>query len=460
MAMKKNIIALVLLNTLFPGLLCGAETLTGVPVAADRIDQLGGRLTPLGGETAGNADGTIPAWRGGLVEPPAGYIEGRHYIDPYAQDPVIFTVTAANMRQHAGRLTAGHQALLRTYPDSFKMKIYPSRRSASAPQYIYDATRKNAATARLTPDGNGVEQAVIGIPFPIPSNGLQVIWNHILRWRAGHVARHIAQAIPTVAGDYSLIEFLDRLSFHYSQPQTDLQTLDNIILFFIQEIKAPARAAGGIILLHETLNQKAEHRKAWLYNPGPRNIRRLPGIGFDNPGTLTDGMRTNDQFDMYNGSPELYRWRLEGKKELYVPYNNYRLQQAGVKYDDILKPRHINPDLPRYELHRVWVVDARLKPGAGHIYARRTFYIDEDSWQILAVDQYDSHNRLWRVSEGFAINYYNVPSLWTTLEVHTDLRQGRYLAIGLNSESRPYDFSVNYTAKDFSPAALRRLGKR
>ncbi|MBW1852339.1 MAG: DUF1329 domain-containing protein, partial [Deltaproteobacteria bacterium] len=97
---------------------------------------------------------------------------------------------------------------------------------------------------------------------------------------------------------------------------------------------------------------------------------------------------------------------------------------------------------------------------ARHIYKRRTFYVDEDSWQILVVDIYDKRDQLWRVSEGHVINYYNVPTLWTTLEVHTDLQSGRYLAIGLDNESVMYDFDIKQTPKRYSPGELRRRGKR
>nr|NIN72687.1 DUF1329 domain-containing protein [Gemmatimonadota bacterium] len=123
-------------------------------------------------------------------------------------------------------------------------------------------------------------------------------------------------------------------------------------------------------------------------------------------------------------------------------------------------PLHINPEHLRYELHRVWVVDATLKAGTSHIYKRRTLYVDEDSWQILVVDQYDNRDQLWRVSEGFSINYYDVPMLWTTLEVHTDLQAGRYLAIGLDNEYEMYNFDIERTLEDYTPAALRRAGIR
>ena len=452
--MKINKFVLVFLFTLFVPLNSIAE------ISADQIARLGNDLTPLGGEKAGNADGTIPAWDGGLTQAPAGYQEGKYYIDPYAGDAIKFTITASNMDQYADKLTEGHKALLKTYSDTYKMNVYPTHRSAAAPQRIYDATRQIAATAKLTADGNGVEGAVNGIPFPIPANGLEAIWNHLLRWRGSYLKRHIAQAAPTRGGDYTVVQFSDQLSLLYSQENMTEDKLNNLILYFKQEVQAPARLAGGITLVHETLNQNKENRNAWLYNPGQRRVRRAPNVAFDNPGTASDGMRTNDQFDMYNGSPERYDWKLVGKKEMYVPYNNYKLQDPSLKYSDILKPLHINQDLPRYELHRVWIVDATLKPGARHLYKRRTFYIDEDSWQVLAVDQYDNRDQLWRVSEGFAMSYYNVPTLWTSLEVHTDLQAGRYLAIGLVSESEPYNFNVTFTDADFTPAALRREGTR
>ena len=171
-------------------------------------------------------------------------------------------------------------------------------------------------------------------------------------------------------------------------------------------------------------------------------------------------MRTSDNLDMFNGALDRYDWTLVGKKEMYVPYNNYALHSPDLKYKDILSPLHVNPEHLRYELHRVWVVDANLKAGTSHIYKRRTLYVDEDSWQILLVDQYDKRDQLWRVSEGHVINYYDVPMLWTTLEVHTDLQAGRYLALGLDNEYDMYRFDIERSLDDYTPAALRRAGVR
>lgn len=428
-------------------------------VSAQEAVRLGKDLTPLGAERAGNKDGSIPAWSGGIVTPPSGYKPGNHHPDPYAGDKILFPITAQNADKYKDRLSAGTLAMLKTYP-TFKLNVYPTHRSASYPQRVYDATVTNAATANLAEGGHGVVGAVVGIPFPLPKSGQEAIWNHILRYRGDTVARYLTQAAPTRGGVYTLVKFEDEFDMLYSKPGATEKTINNKILYFKQKVIAPARLAGSILLVHEPLNQVAEPRDAWVYNTGQRRVRRAPNVAYDTPGTAADGVRTSDQFDMFNGAIDRYEWKLVGKREMYVPYNSYKLHSDKIKYTDILKPLHINSDLARYELHRVWVVDATLKPGVSHVYARRTFYIDEDSWQILLVDQYDARGQLWRVSEGHVINYYDAPTLWTTLEVHYDLQSGRYLAIGMDNEEKMYDFRVKRTAADYTPDALRREGTR
>jgi hypothetical protein len=432
----------------------------GAAVSEQEAARLGRDLTPLGAERAGNADGTIPAWTGGITAPPAGYSPGMHHIDPFANDGVQLTITAANAGQHADKLSEGHKSMLRAYPDSFKMLVYPTRRSASYPQSVYDQARTNAVNARLVGDGDGVTGAVGAYPFPIPQNGAEVMWNHLMRFRGLSASRTITQAAPTRRGDYTLVEFHDEFMFNYARSDVAPDQLDNTLLYLKQTVMAPARLAGSILIVHETLDQVREPRRAWTYNVGQRRVRRAPNVAYDNPGTASDGMRTSDQFDMFNGALDRYDWKLVGKREIYVPYNNYKLHSNQVKVADIIKPLHINPELARYELHRVWVVEATLKAGTRHIYPRRVFYIDEDSWQILVVDQYDSRGEMWRVSEGFAVNYYEVPCLWTTIEVHTDLQAGRYLAIGMDNEKQTYDFSKFFPPANFTPSELRREGVR
>jgi hypothetical protein len=434
-------------------------------VSAAEAAKLGAELTPLGGEKGANADGSIPAWDGGITSPAqagfANFRAGQHHPDPFASDKPLYTVTAANMSQYAAKLTEGHKKLLQTYRNSYKMVVYPTHRSAAAPQRIYDATKRIATTAQLAAGGNGVTNAGEGIPFPIPKQGVEVFWNHVLRYRGDTIVRQIGQAPVTASGSYTMVKFHDETMVAYSLPGAKSENLNNIIAYFIQETVAPARLAGEVLLVQETLDQSKENRRAWVYNPGQRRVRRAPNVAFDNPGTNSDNLRTSDQFDVYNGSPQRYDWTLVGKKEMLVPYNSYKLGSNTVKYADILKKNHINPDLARFELHRVWVVDSKLKQGQSHLYSRRTLYVDEDSWQILAVDCYDSRGTLYRVQEAHVIQFYDVPALWTVLETVYDLSNGRYLALGLdNEESRSRDFSAKRTVADYQPAALQRRGVR
>ncbi len=440
--------------------LCSA---LGLPARAEigpeEIARLGADLTPLGGEMAGSADGSIPEWTGGITEPPAGFELGDHHPDPFADDEPLFVINASNIDEHRDRLAVGHQRMLETYP-SFEMAVYPTRRSAAAPQRIYDATREIAATARLVDDGNGVAGAAVGIPFPIPKDGLEAIWNHLLRYRGETVECVIGQAAVTRGGDYTLVKYGVEIEVRYSLPGMTPDALGNIMVLFKQKVLAPPRLAGSVLLVHETINQVNEPRSAWVYNPGQRRVRRAPNVAYDNPGTTSDGLRTADQYDMFNGAVDRYDWGLVGKREMYVPYNSYRVHSDQLAFEDVLTPLHVNPALLRYELHRVWIVEATLKEGARHLYKRRTFYIDEDSWQILTVDMYDNRDDLWRVGEGHAINYYEKPMIWPTLEVTTDLQAGRYLAFGLDNEFTMCSHDLDVTARDFTPTALRREGRR
>ena len=429
---------------------------------ADQVARLGQDLTPIGAERAGNAAGTIPEWTGGIQAAPAGYKPGDHHPNPFADDKVLFTISKANLDQYRQFLSPGQIALFDLYPDTFKMNVYPTRRSASFPQYFYDATKRIAAQAELVQGGNGLINAAIGIPFPIPSNGLEAIWNHIARYRGVAASRNAGQAAPTAQGAYTIIGFDEQIMFKYSHPDATPEVLqsENILFRFKQSVTTPARLAGTALLIHETMDQVATPRQAWTYNTGQRRVRRAPNVAYDAPGTASDGLRTTDDFDMFNGSPDRYNWELKGKQEMYIAYNDYKLHSKELKYADILMAGHINPEHVRYEKHRVWVVEATLKEGTRHVYGKRVFFIDEDSWQIHVADLYDNRGDLYRVAVAHGLNYYEVPTHWSTLEVYHDLNSRRYIAIGLDNEDRMYDFSVTLSDNDFTPASLRREGTR
>ncbi len=427
--------------------------------AAD-LAKLGATLTPVGAEKAGNAAGTIPAWDGGLTRPVAGYVAGGPHPDPYSADKPLFTITAANLEQYRASLSDGQVAMLKKYPD-YKMVVYPTRRSAAFPACHYAETKDCAAKAKLSAGGNGVTGCSGGIPFPIPKDGNEAIWNTLLRYSGDTFAQNWAQAAVTRTGDYALVKFEYEYDFSYgncSKPVAQREA--NKKLNYLQSTTAPARLAGQILLVHETVDQAKEPRSAWTYNPGQRRVRLAPNVAYDNPGTAADGLRTNDDFGMFNGATDRYNWKLVGKKEMYIPYNSYKLSDPKLKYSDVLKAGHLNQDLTRYELHRVWVVDATLRPGTSHIYARRVFYIDEDSWAIVAIDKYDGRGELWRFAEMHNENWYDVPMWFGTVEVHNDLQSGRYIAMGLRNEEKKLYEPIKRSPADYTPANLRAEGTR
>ena len=283
--------------------------LTGASVHAkvseEDAKKLGGELTPMGAIQAANADGSMPAWTGGITSAPEGYSVGDHHPNPYPGDKVLFEITASNYKEYADFLSEGQKKLFEAYPDTYRMPVYQTRRSASNPQAIYDATKVNATSAELLDDGNGIKGAVLGIPFPMPKTGMEAIWNHILRYRGAAVERNGGQAAVTTSGDYNVIGFDEQLMIKYAEEGATPEKLteDNILFMFKQKVTKPARLAGTALLVHETVDQVKEPRKAWTYNTGQRRVRLAPNIAYDTPGTAADGLRTTDDFDMFNGSP-------------------------------------------------------------------------------------------------------------------------------------------------------------
>lgn len=432
-------------------------------VSPEEAATLGAKLTPIGAERAGNAAGTIPEWTGGLPVN-AGKVDARGFLeDPYAKDTPLFVITAANLEQYKGQLSEGQVAMFKRYPDTFKMPIYPSRRSAALPNNIYAKIKNSALKTTAVDGGYGVDNFSQSryYAFPIPKSGLEVQWNHVTRYRGGNIERVITQATPQVNGAFTPIRFDETVAGPQDLSDLPAGKGDNIVSYFKQKVTAPSRLAGNVLLVYETLDQIKEPRSAWVYNAGQRRVRRAPQVDYDGPGTAADGLRTTDNFDMFSGAPDRYDWKLVGKREMYIPYNSYKLDSPSLKYKDIIQPGHINQDLTRYELHRVWEVVATVKPEARHIYAKRTLYFDEDTWQIALVDHYDGRGQLWRVAERHMQQYYHAQAAAYTLEVIYDLNAGRYLALGMKNEERySFKFDVPLRFSDFTPAALRNAGVR
>jgi uncharacterized protein DUF1329 len=429
-------------------------------VSAEEAARLGQGLTPVGAERAGNAAGTIPAWTGeGVGTIPAGYQPGGHHPDPFADEQPLFVITAANVEQYAGQLSEGQRAMFETYPDTFKMKVYPSHRTFQNPEWVYERTRACAESANLTDTGNGVTGAHACYPFPIPQSGREVLWNHLLRYQGVYRVEAMDAAAPDARGRY----VLDQVTRNTYWPYWDLEKegTDQLSMFIPRQL-APARVAGDTFLLLDYLDASEKPRQAWRYFGGQRRVRRAPVFVFDTPVPPSQGLRTVDTYDMFFGSPEKYSWELKGKKEMYVGYNAYALGAAGVKNDEVIQTGHINPELPRYELHRVWVVEATLKDGERHIYPRRTLYFDEDSWTVLVHDMYDDKGQLWRTAHRYAKLYWEAEVMAEASEVHHDLVSRRYNVVTMMGEyDGPYDYSQDKPGESFfTPANVRKMGVR
>ena len=429
-------------------------------VATEEAAELGKSLTPIGAERAGNAEGSIPEWT--PIEP-FGKPSGEFPYNPEVEkDRPAYVVSAANIDQYSDKLSAGHLELFRRFPNSYKMIVYPSRRVANFPEKIKQETIKNATRASL--DGvDNPKGAYVGFPFPIPRSGAEVPWNHRSKWRGENIRRYNNQMIVQPDGNFSLTKIVEDVEFVYASIENpnplELKPGTTFIRYISQTI-SPPRIAGTYILVHEKAGFGPEGRAAWLYAPALKRIRRAPAVCCDNPYEGTDGHQFYDQVDMYNGVLERFNWKLLGKKEMLIPYNSYKIAGDSVKYSDIAKANHINQNLPRYEMHRVWVVEATNKPDKRHTFSKRTMYFDEDTWNIVMIDDYDHQGQLMQFQEGHLVQFPASLSSSTVPEVIYHLNSGRYFVTAMFNEDQPFDTTVTYDDKFFEASSVQRKASK
>ncbi|HXD07761.1 MAG TPA: DUF1329 domain-containing protein [Burkholderiaceae bacterium] len=391
---------------------------------AEEARKLGTELTPFGAEKAGNKEGTIPEYSGGLTSAPAGFDKGKGVRpDPFASEKPVLSVDAKNMDKYADKLSEGTKALMKAHAD-FRIDVFPTHRSAAFPKSVLDNTVKNATRAKLSDDGISMSGARGGFPFPIPKNGNEVMFNYLARY----------QGMSTVLPKYSAynVDSAGRLVLSTQGVWTvespfydETKAADPTLLTRARaNYTGPARRAGESTMTSDGF-EADKARRAYSYLPGQRRVRLAPDLVYDTPNPSTSGMSTIDDVNLFNGKQDRFDFKLVGKKELYVPYNAYRFVYAE-KPEDVFKPKFINPDLVRWELHRVWVVDAKLKEGQRHIYSRRTYYLDEDTWMVLAVDQYDGRGQLWRPGFSYFTQNYDALAPNNTVSGHYDLIAGTY----------------------------------
>ncbi|MFT6153257.1 MAG: hypothetical protein ACJA0E_000099 [Bermanella sp.] len=451
--MKKHVLTISAL------VLAMASAGTFAKVTMQEAAKLGNELTPMGAIAAGNKTGTIPAYKGGIAADPTADPFTNPVAKKFIGEAPLFTITAKNIDQYKASLSDGQIAMFNKYPETFVMPVYKTERTAVYPKGIQDKAKKNATATELVDGGSGLKNFDEAFPFVIPQNGMQVIWNHVTRFKGGSIERNAAQFNVQSNGSFIPVKITAILTFpNYLADGYDSEKDANILFYFTQQVKEPARLSGNVLLLHETIDQIKQPRLAWSYNAGQRRVRRAPQVSYDAPALASGGSRTSDQVDMYNGAPDKYDWKLVGKKEMYIPYNAYKLSDTNLKYSDIIKEGHINQSYARYELHRVWHVEATLKDGERHIYGKRTFYMDEDTWQVAVAEQYDTRGKLWRLGEGHAIQFINANTPWYGTILNYDLQAGRYFVELNNEEVDPFVFGKEIAHKNFTPSALRRQG--
>jgi hypothetical protein len=436
--------------------LVAALILPHLPLVADHDPA----LTTVGAERSGNIKGTIPPWTGGITAPPGGYSPGDWHPNPYQDDQVLFTINSENVEKYSESLTAGHLALIEKYPDTYHLNIYPARRSASHPQSVLDQTLKYSGKAKIVDGGAGIAGIVEGVPFPHPQNGEQAIWNARLSYKAGGFRGYHTMALTSADGDYDLTVGRRDIEFPYSDGKTTLEDYDNVKARVLTRAMRPAKKAGRMIISHRYLNSNNIERRRWTYDPGKRRIKRASNNPRDMPEGSSEGIHVWDQEGMWRGPITDFNWALLGKREFYVPYNAYQLHDGDITADDIIQAGHVNQRLTRYELHRVWVVEANLKEGRKHLYSRRRYYIDEDSWRILAGEHFNSDGTVDRFSEAHTINYYEVPLIYPTLETYYKLDTRRYFVTQIDNQYSPYDFSFDRGPSHYGPGRLKMKANR
>jgi hypothetical protein len=391
-------------------------------------------LTPMGAERAGNADGSIPAWTGGLVSPPLPSTTpiGVHLFE---DEQPLYTVDASNMEQYKDLLTPATQYQIQTF--GMTVPVYPTHRTAAAPQYVYDNTAKNATNAKLDPNGGrlGFTGAYGGVPFPIIDTtdpligGAQLIWNHLTAWYDYSDYSTFSPGCVVINGQLILVAAtISHTIYPYFDPKGSLETFDGYHSKGHYYYKAPSSVVGQEDLVWQSSNVSINPDIVWTVLNGQGRVRKAPDQAYDDPNPSSNGISSLDESSCFYGNPSQYDWSFIEKKEMLVPYNCNK--QIFSNMQDMCGPHFLKPEYMRWEKHRVWVVEAKLHPGIHNVSIRRRFYIDEDSWYALLGEGYDGNNSMWK---GYMICNYCAPSVPGTIEGQTvtfQLQTGDYVING------------------------------
>lgn len=443
-------------------LLLAGEALAKVPAA--EAEKLGKELTCVGAEKAANKDGTIPEYSGKWLGTPPGikYTPnvGQHPVDTYPNEKPLYTITADNLSQYAAKLSDGQKAMFAKHPKTYQMPVYPGHRDFRYPDSMCAVVKKNALEAEITDGGLGFTGFKGGVPFPIAKTGYEAVMNHTVPFRAWTEETVRDFANVDSKGNTSWGRGWNRSLNFGNSPEQHGQPMEGTMALSRALTLLPEREKGNLSISAEPNNFAKGKRLAWNYDPGTRRVRQLPEFGFDQPLPGTGGKMTIDSDRLFNGSPERYDWKLVGKREMFIPANSYKINANTVKYADLIKPGHANPDFMRYELRRVWVVEATLKQGYRHLYGKRVLFLDEDTWHGVVSDYYDSRGQLWQHA---LVNYYyafDMQAWHAGTSFYYDLNSGGYVAYNLFQESKngPILNRGDLKPAMFTPEAARSAG--
>jgi hypothetical protein len=426
-------------------------------VSAEDAAHLKSDLTPLGAEKAGNKDGSIPAWSGGHTTPITGDKAGGRRGDPFKDEKPVYSITAKNADQYADKLTDGTRALLKKYPDSYRVDVYKTHRTAAAPQWVYDNTFKNATRAKV--EGETIAGAYGGIPFPVPKSGAEVMWNHVLRWRGTSWQLHIDSYQLTTDGKAVLTTdgVVDQ-QMPYYLPDGSPDKFGGEFWFVKLTSSGPPIRAGEAIVGRE--NVDFSKSQAWVYLTGQRRVRKLPNPCCDTPTPAAAGVMSFDEIEVFTGRLDRFDWKLVGKKEMVVPYNGNRLLQPRTDAE-VLGAHHLNPDFVRWELHRVWVVEATLREGKRHQAPKSRYYCDEDTWTCLLADRWDANGQLWKTVWAQTVLAPDLPGVVVGSFGFNDLLSGTAFVSNLyNAKAAHYPIVPAYSDSAFTPDAMAAAGAR
>lgn len=398
-------------------------------VSADEAKQLGATLTEFGATKAGNAEGTIPAYTGGYTGTPAGFKpDSGFWVDPFKDDKPLFRIDAKNMAQYADKLSEGQKHLLKTYPEYY-LDIYPTHRSAAYPDKLIKATIRNATGCKTLKGGIAVDVACRGgLPFPIPKTGIEAMWNQILHY-AGETPLTTSASRswvidsagkPTMTAEQRT--FSDPVWFQVDLPDRD----PNMMWRVMSVTKAPVRTVGTVTGITDFIDPDTTPRKAWSYTPGQRRTRMAPEFAYDTPVASQGALTLFDELFVVSGKLDRFDYKLVGKKEMYIPYNEYKGSFECPTVEMALKAKYANPACHRWELHRVYVIEATLKAGQRHAYSKRNYYFDEDLSAAGLYDAFDQNGQLYRSMFNGMVQLYDKKLPWSVRNVIYDFNKNEY----------------------------------